>query len=293
MSQTTRDALSHNLNIHGFGFQYAVLDAARACFEKKISPWAFEVAEFPISINGKTAHIDFVLRNVKEPFFLVAECKRSDPSLSNWCFVKAPYVSRNLTGNRERIVREVISGTENSKVYTDLEWIDRTSDTYRIPFEMKTGKKGDGVYGRGHLNDSVTQVLRGQNGLIEFFANEFIKHNRFPVDYYPQAVSKIAFFPVIFTTAKLWVSDVVLTKADIATGDIENHLVNIEQKKWLIYQYGQSPDLKHSRETTQKYDSLYSSLYHLFTRSVAVVSAEGVEDFLSSRHWGEPEDWQQ
>jgi hypothetical protein len=108
MNQNTKNALSHSLNIHGFWFQYTVLNAAKTCFEKKTSPWAFEVAEFPISINGKTVHIDFILRNTKEPFFLIAECKRSDPSLSNWCFVKAPYVSKNLAGNRERIVREVI-----------------------------------------------------------------------------------------------------------------------------------------------------------------------------------------
>jgi hypothetical protein len=109
---------------------------------------------------------------------------------------------------------------------------------------------------------------------------------------YPRKVSSIAFIPVIFTTAKLWVSDVDLTKADITTGDIEKSLINLEEKKWLFYQYSQSPDLKHSCEITQEYDSLSSSLYQLFTRTVAVVTADGIDDFFSSWHWSEPEDWQ-
>lgn len=108
MTEELRKGLLHAINVHGYAFQYSVIKVAENCFKTGTSPWIFEVAEFPVSLKEISLHIDFILRNQYEYSYLVAECKRCDPSLSNWCFIKAPYVGRGISGKGERIVRELI-----------------------------------------------------------------------------------------------------------------------------------------------------------------------------------------
>src|SRR6266567_54840 len=88
------------LNRHGYGFQYAVLKRLEDLRDNKRSSLIFEAAEFPVEAKGQHTRIDFVLRHVSDfprPLFVTAECKRANPSHSNWCFVKAPIISRNKT----------------------------------------------------------------------------------------------------------------------------------------------------------------------------------------------------
>ncbi len=40
-------------------------------------------------------HIDFILRSRSRRTYLVAECKRADPSRARWCFARAPYTRHN------------------------------------------------------------------------------------------------------------------------------------------------------------------------------------------------------
>ena len=180
MEQKLERALTHSLNIHGFSFQYAVLKEAKVCFDERKSPWVFEVSEFPVAVKETPTHIDFILKNSSEPFYIVAECKRANPALSNWCFVKAPYVSRSISTG-ERVVREVVSVISNdksSRPRISLDWIGRTKNIYRLAFEVKSEDKGDTKQGRGQINDTTTQVLRGLNGLIEFFVNYYLNFAR-------------------------------------------------------------------------------------------------------------------
>ncbi len=117
MTSEIRKGLITALNVHGYAFQHAVLKASESLFDEKLSPWVFEVAEFPVAVKGRQLHIDFILRNKHEQAYFIAECKRCDPAISNWCFIKAPYVSRNLSDSGERIVREYISKVEDLITY--------------------------------------------------------------------------------------------------------------------------------------------------------------------------------
>ena len=186
MQQKLEKGVAHSLNIHGYSFQYAVLKAADIYFKEERSPWAFEVSEFPVAVNDTPTHIDFILRNKNEPFYFIGECKRADPALSNWCFIKAPYVSRKISSG-ERIVREVVCFDPDDKYSQPkigLDWIQRSKDIYRLAFEVKSEGKGDGKYGRGQINEATTQVLRGLNGLITFFITHFEKNKRLPLGRY-------------------------------------------------------------------------------------------------------------
>ena len=57
MQQSPEKGLAHQLNIHGFGFQYTVIKAAQLCFDQKKSPWIFEVAEFPVEYCYKVTAV--------------------------------------------------------------------------------------------------------------------------------------------------------------------------------------------------------------------------------------------
>jgi hypothetical protein len=95
-----------SLDRHGYGFQYRVLKAANDLFRENTSFFAFEVAEFPVEVQSSDTKVDFILRRTVGPFirrdgtastsrrrplFLVAECKRANPALSDWCFLRAPF----------------------------------------------------------------------------------------------------------------------------------------------------------------------------------------------------------
>ena len=85
------------LNTHGYSYQYAVLEEGRRLNAARKSPWIFEVAEFPVNASGRDTQVDFILRHCDKPIYLIAECKRANPALADWCFAKAPYVGHNWT----------------------------------------------------------------------------------------------------------------------------------------------------------------------------------------------------
>jgi hypothetical protein len=291
--QNPEKGLAHQLNIHGHGFQYAVVKAAIKYCDDQISPWGFEVAEFPVELNGTSTHIDFVLQNKNEPFFITAECKRADPAISNWCFVKSPFVSRNTSGD-ERIVREVLISRKanGDPPIVDLDWIKRSENIYRLAFEVKSADKGEGKFGRGQFNDAVTQVLRGHNGLINYFASKLEKSKEMPFRRFPQENNYAAFLPVIITTAKLWVSNVNLSEADIISGDIDFPSDGLVERDWLLYHYAQTPDISHYINSLLNIEDLSSALYLEYTKTIPIVSAAGLQSFLSDAMWRHPSDWQ-
>lgn len=78
------------LRKNGFGFQYAMLKQINNLYNAEKSAFLPEFAEFPVEINNTNTHIDFIVerKNVScfpksDPFFLICECKRANPALSN------------------------------------------------------------------------------------------------------------------------------------------------------------------------------------------------------------------
>jgi hypothetical protein len=161
-----------------------------------------------------------------------------------------------------------------------------TSDrVYHLGFPIKAAVKGDakGDGGRSALDGAVTQVLRGTNGLIDLLAGEptLLRPTR-------GGGATGCVIPVVFTTAKLWISEVELAKSDLASGKVPEAL--LQPIPWLWLKQNTSPDLKHSLAEDPPERSTLDDLgnyarWH-FSRCVAVVSVEGVEAFLSQGHWG-------
>jgi hypothetical protein len=273
------------LNRQGHPFQYAVIRRAHQLNEERRSPWVFEASEFPVEVQSYHTRIDFVLSKwseaTKGPFrYLVAECKRANPSLCNWLFVRAPYVRRGGVP-RDILVESV--RREGNALIASLCRLDGSESIYHVAVEVKGGAKGDaGGTGRGAIEEAATQVIRDVHGLIECFS----KNQRYVAENYP-----ISFIPVIFTTAKIWATDIDIA-SDVITGHVALGSDDVVEKPWLWLQYHVSPGLQHTIDRQVPKDEPFSratlgDLLELeYARTIAVVGSGGIDAFLASQRWG-------
>ena len=226
------------LNSHGYGLQFAVLKAAKDAYNKGISRWELQVSEMPVAVQQQETRVDFILCQVHHTtYLLLAECKRANPKFVDWCFCRSPFVRRNDTG--EALLLEHVALDSTNGVYTKLRPIYAgTRNSYHIAIEVKGRAKGDAQppsASRGAIEEAAGQCMMSLNGMIEGCRG------------HPQrlkANGEITFLPVIFTTARLWVSDIDLGQANLATGELSEQAA-LKQVDWLYYQYHVSPGLKH------------------------------------------------
>lgn len=258
------------LDSHGYGFQYAVLEFAKNALSAEHTEWVFEVGEFPAEVQGTGTRIDLVLGHRNRDRLLLGECKRANPAVANWCFVRAPYRYRNQMQIHEPyrvdgLLKIGKTGEPQPRV------IAHDPEPYHIGLEVDTGQKGDarGAGGK-EIEQAVTQVLRGVNG----FVNYALKN--------PTVVpsDRVALIPVVFTTASLWVSDLELQRSALDTGRLAEADSSFRRIGWVRYQYNSSPGLLHAGSTSNNAKTLSEALEQQFIRSVAIVSPSGLHAFL-------------
>ena len=268
------------LNSSGYGFQYAVLRRANELFEARQSSWLFEVAEFPVSSEPREGRIDFVLRRetwqrfgARSPFYLVGECKRANPALARWLFARAPYTRRNAIADCTFVERSTF-GPNGSYGSVGRPRFYSASAPYHVALEARTNVKGDPASsGRGAVEEAVTQALRGMNGLAQYFA----QHRDLCV---PEA-NFVDLLPVVFTTASIWTSEADLGASELETGNIVLEEGGVKQSPWIIYQYNQSRSFRLAEIASPASTWIGEALEADSTRSVAIVSAGGIESFLT------------
>lgn len=267
------------LNQSGYGFQYRVLQSAVDMFNRKASDFGFEMAEVPVGAKPRDTRIDFVMRRFgrvlprgERALFLVAECKRANPAMANWCFVRAPFTRRGGLSNA--LVVDSIKRNDSAGFYfLQARVVPLSAEIfYHIGIEVDSQSKGDPAgNARGQIENASTQVLSGLNGLVEFMYsnNDLIK-----------AGGGCEFLPVVFTTANLWTCSTRLQTADLSTGQVVVDASEFQRAKWLIYQYNQSPGLKHGLDESVSGDSISDKMEGRYSRSVAFVSADGLDEFF-------------
>jgi hypothetical protein len=276
MKREIGHSLNKVLRTHGYGFQYSALQYASTLFENRDSQWQFDVAEFPVELNGKDTHIDFILEKTSGAGlnYLIMECKRASPSLSRWCFLEAPYTRRNA--DRGTILVEELKADDQGVIHADVHALSYQQEVYHISQELKSREQGDSSgSGRGAIEDAVTQLWRGTSGLIEYLANhpETIK-----------AHGRVQIIPAIFTTAQIYTSGVKLGESDLSTGNLLDVDVEVSERPWIWYQYNLSPSIKHSVPVGK--GNIHHKLGDIlvspsgYARSVAVVGPTGIKDFL-------------
>jgi hypothetical protein len=269
-------SFSSAINRHGFPFQNAVLRRAKELFKEGHSTWAFEAAEFPVEVAGAGTRIDFVLSS--ENVWLLAECKRADPSLCDWVFLRAPLVRRN---HHERFVVDRVNIREHLGFSTGpISLLSLHSRPFaHRGFEVKTSDKGEGAAGRSAIEEATSQLFRGVNGMINCLQSK------------PAMVgdgNDCLLLPVLFTTAKLYVSDLDMSQTDLLSGKLNAELLKPQEVPYVYYQYHLSPGIKHPFPTSPSAERLASILATEFIRTAVVVSASGIDAFLSKHT---PEDF--
>lgn len=273
-----------HLSRHGFGFQYAVIKyikdlIARHQIVMIDDFWRFLMSEFPVDIE-KGSRVDFVLersaRSAYKRLFLIAECKRANPATANWCFVKSPYPHRATWGSTEYVHLEclkkmMVTNTLRGVLAAGVK-ANADHTAYHLAFSLRTSEKGD-EDSKGNrqseIEDAMGQTLRGANGFVMHFDRQ---------PHLLEDKEQIGILPVIFTTAKLYTSDLKLDEAELATGKVTGG--NLKRAAWVIYQYTMSPGLKHTAVSGNSPGDLVDLYQSEYIRTVPIVSVEGIRDFM-------------
>ncbi len=267
--EQVQKGFEQTLNRHGYGFQYSVVQQAEELFDRHKSGWRFEATEFPVGIQGRDTRIDILFRHRATPIYLLAECKRANPALSNWCFAPSPHVhggSFYKSGVFERVQ------LNENNVYAFAKTTFTGLESYHVALEVKSNDKGDTSGARREaIEDAATQVLRGLNGMVEFL----VRHPQFF-----EGEQRVVLLPVIFTTAHLWTSNIDLGEANRATGNIDLSKADFRSEKWLLYQYHTGPGLKHSYSPSDQLGTISAFMEREYIRTIPIVSPSGIADFL-------------
>jgi hypothetical protein len=271
------------LNRHGYGFQYTLIRS----IENLTRQWELEATEYPVRVQDMQTRIDFIFRKRKPLVYLIGESKRINPAFSNWCFARSNFAQGSSAS--DKIIFEFVWVEPLNTRLINAKPLDPTkrmstgvidteaTDVYQVGLAVKSNQIGDnaGKSSNDAIEDAAGQVCKGLNGLIEFFRSQREK--------LPEG-EKLYFLPAIFTTAKLWTTDVDLASANLDKGEFESGSVALKETSWIWYQYNLSPALKHTlptdgEESRNPFD-LGSALVQDFRRSIAIVSVNGIEDFL-------------
>lgn len=289
-------AARRTIESHGYAFQYSVLHAIEE-LRWRGKEWVLEATEFPVRVGGKSTHIDFVLRNSLSSLFLIGECKRVTGKLSSWCFFKTPYTLRNPQEHTGFVEAVFFSGDRGTRVQSAKGIPFHTeSPIVNLGFAASTselsGEDENPSDSRKAIEGAMAQVFRGVNGFVEHLSR---------IEANSHESRAVRILPAIFTTARLYISDLDLRDANLRTGGLEKSDLALRPVDWLIYNYHVSPDLKHSyswtsqatigdrnRTDTTTHASLHEALSLADTvrteylRSVVIVSPAGIKQFVKA-----------
>jgi len=274
-AERVRSGFNKLLNSHGYSFPSSVLKKLEKLHNERQSRFVFETIEFPAIIREKDSRIDFVLSHRLGngiPLFLLAECKRANPALSNWCFVPFRYMRRDVDYLSDPVIVESINwgGEQFNAIGKALAY---TNNLVHLGIEVKSNKPGDQVGESGRaIEDACGQILKGLNGFVEWlYLNQQICG----------VYSGAFLLPVIFTTASLWISEVDLSETDLITGNIDLEAFTFKKVNWLCYQYHQSPGLKHTRTPNNVSSAITKLMEEVYIRTIPVVNVHGIEEFMN------------
>jgi hypothetical protein len=266
------DRFAKTINSHGYAFQYAVIAEVNRLRAEDVNRQSYspEAAEFPVAVQGSSTKIDFILRHAHRSIFLVCECKRVNPAMSNWCFMRAPFVRAGGVGYSV-IAEGAKRGYGGGCVVSPFMLGKDTEIGYHLAFEVRSDEKGEGPLGRSAVEEAATQVMRGVNGLVEYHIAQ------------PSGLDtghSMLFVPVIFTTAALWVTDANAAEADIMSGRLDREKLTLREAQWLVLHYHQSPLLRHTASSSLP-SPLGQALEQQYVRSIIIIGAGGLAEGLA------------
>ena len=85
---------------------------------------------------------------------------------------------------------------------------------------------------------------------------------------------------MVSTTAKLYTTEADIGASTLETGELDLTKEELTKQNWLYYQYYMSPGLLNKISPAQKRGSLSEQLHYEFTRTIAIVTPDGIEEFF-------------
>jgi hypothetical protein len=182
---------------------------------------------------------------------------------------------------REAAYVDRLNYLEKDHLLSEVAYIN-AQDIYHIGYELKKNTNNDQYEdknpGKNAIENSVSQVMKGTNGLITELSLKCAYTEKYTIE----------FIPVIFTTADLYVSNVNISESDL-NGKLDKDKITLEKSDWLWYEYHLSPSFKHSIKKSDHLEDhlldenfLAKTFSHKYLRTVAVVNTLGVDDFLKN-----------
>ncbi len=264
------------LNQHGYSFHQRVIAETANINDSHKGGWSLFGVELPVSVGDKITRIDFVLQYFQQfdsMWLMIAECKRVNPAFGTWCFAKGSYHRPYFLKNTKMMEVLRISETIDSGGYRG----DTSDSVYDIGFELKSNSTGDSYpvsNDKDALEKACSQAILGMNGLLNAIQKDSILRKSLG------NIKQITIVPVVFTTAKLLASEAELKSSDLLSGELKGTPAVVE-KDWLYYQYSQSPNIKHQLDNNkEKMDTWENIIAHEYIRTVAIVNASGIKNFL-------------
>jgi hypothetical protein len=271
-SDHIRNAFQNALFEHGYGFEAAVAFKLTQLATNRRVPWSVVTGEFPVTVRGQSTRIDILIERRNGHELGVCECKRANPALDRWCFVRLPHVGADRHDNAVHI--DVVMRRAGSELISGHVVRGHVPNFAHIGLPIRSDNRGDHQGStRDVIESALSQVARGSSGLIQFLrGNDYL----LPLDV------GVPIHQVIFTTATLWLSEANLNLADVRTGNVDLAPSNFQEVDWLVYQYPQSPSLRPEVSHAHDAKSLLAARNDLYYRSVFVVTAAGIENFLNA-----------
>jgi len=256
---------------HGYAFQHRAIAEAQAVSSQSGGPWKVEVPEFPVETDRNT-RIDLILCD--GAYHLIVECKRVNPAYGEWLFLRAP--SRQARDDHPYLIIESIQRSDASSNCMAQTYRARASlddQPYQVGIIVTIDRKGNVIkQEKDALEQSMRQVARGASG----FVNYRIRH---PASMYPTRKDYV--IPAVFTTAELVVSEIDLaTQASLTDGTVAPDTLKPSSVPWVFFEYHTEPGLRHDNARQQYADDLERILERQYVRTIPIVSAASIKDFL-------------
>lgn len=274
------ESLRKHIDSHGHAFQLSVAAHLREEALQRNIFFRVVAQEVAVEAGDKPTHIDFVMSNFAHSVWLVCECKRSDPAISNWCFARMPHVER--LGATDVVAEVVKRFPSHGEVRTVGALVGTYSEQYDIGHELRSDQIGDGGSGRGALSDALTQSIRHLNGFVRLVARD------------PSVLDEaqlVTIMPVVFTTARLWTTSDDLSQASLTDGRLPSPPAELQERDWICYRFRQSTTLRHEHGRTEPANRLADLVTRDSIRTVFVVRAEACQSFFQWAQTGVAAVW--
>lgn len=246
-----------------------------------IPEWSFTHPRTNGAQLGKHSSVDILglqLRSngyFKGASYMAIECKRADPSTKNWVFTRDIEEQRPVPTFVAKTIRNSIGGDWEDYIihnasfpalgYGSVENLDYCIRGIEVNerFDATNRNSEEKIY------KALLQANHASNALM-IQHPKHIESLEMPLD-----TNILLFFPVVVTTANLFIAEYDPTSINISEGEISVQNIQYTKKEWLTFEFSTPDYLKQSSGGPQKELDIERT-------TTFIVGAPYWEEFLSN-----------